>query len=134
MPNAKQYTDEQIALAICESKTQIEAANKLKMSRRQLYERLQNYEVQALIRAIRADNLKKRLAFLESAQESAIQTIINIMQSEESTNLEKLRAAALILESGRAARAEIAAADADAIGKLRNAEAAEHDRLHKFIF
>ena len=134
MANNKQYSDEQIALAICESCTRIEAANKLKISRRQLYDRLQSFEVQALIRTIRSDQLQKRLAMLESAQESAIQTITGIMQSDESTNTEKLKAAALILESGRLARAETAAADADAIGKLRNAQAAENDRLHRFIF
>lgn len=127
-------TDEEIALAICESRTRTEAAERLHMGTRQLYERLQSYEVQALIRAIRADQLQKRLAMLESAQESAIQTITAIMQDPESTNFEKLKAAGMILESGRLARAETAAADADAIGKLRNAEAAEADRLHKFIF
>ena len=75
MGNNRQFTDEQIALAICESCTRIEAANKLKISRRQLYDRLQSFEVQALIRTIRSDQLRKRLALLESAQESAIQTI-----------------------------------------------------------
>ena len=62
MSNKKQFTDEEIALAVCESRTKQDAASTLHMGTRQLYERLKSYEVQALIRAIRADQLQKRLA------------------------------------------------------------------------
>lgn len=121
-------TDEEIAVVLCECKTQAEAAAKLNISVRNLYDRLQSFELQSILAAIRADQLRSRLQVLEDTQENAVKVIYNLMVDEENTPTERLKAAALILETGRAARAELAAAESAAVGRLRNAGKQEFDR------
>lgn len=131
--NKKQIDDSDIIAAMLSSRTRQEAADKLHISARQLFERLKSYDLQASLSAHRADALRTRLQALEDAQQAAISVILDIMKSEDSTPTERLKAAALILDSGRAARAELAAADADAVGKQRGAERMdkEMDTQHK---
>lgn len=125
----KELSSEEIAVAIIESKTKKEAAEKLKITVRTLYDKLQSFEVQSVISVLRAEQLKARLNALEDSQEKAIKTICAIMESPESSAGDRLKAAAIILETGRAARAEIAAAEANAIGRLRNASREEQNRI-----
>ena len=121
MANKKQVSDAEIVAAMVTSRTRAEAAEKLKLDPRTLYERLKSYDVQASIAAHRADALRTQMQTLEDVQSNAVKMIYNVMVSDESTNAEKLKAAAMLLDYGRIARQEIAAADADAIGKQRGA-------------
>ena len=134
MANAKRYTDEDIINAVVTSPTKQAAADKIGISRRQLFERLQEFPIQAAIRAYRLDLLQSRLKALEDAQVQAIATITAIMQNDEASNTDRLRAASLILDHGRAARQEITQADENAIGKLRSAEQSEMSRKNEHLF
>ena len=121
MAKKSNLDSQQIALAVCESRTRAEAAERLKIAPRTLFDRLQDREVQAYITAFRADLVTSRLQALEDAQTEALQTVRSILQAEDTSASEKLKAAQLILETGRALRQDIAAADAQSAQLAREA-------------
>lgn len=121
MKNQKQVDDAAIISAVLSTRTRKEAAERLQMSERQLYERLKSYELQSQLAAARADALRIQVQSIQDAQSDAVRCILDIMKSNDSSVSERLRAAALILDIGKSARAELNAADADAVGKVRGA-------------
>lgn len=121
-------TNEEIAVCLLECKTQADAADRLNISTRTLYDRLQSFELQSILATIRADQLRSRLQAIDDAQAQAVQTICDIMNAKDSSTSDRLKAAALILESGRAARAELATAESAAVGRLRNARRCDRVR------
>lgn len=126
--NKRQIEDEEIAAALIQSRTKAEAAEKLNISARQLYARLKSYTLQALIQSLRADALRSQMQTLAEAQTEAAAVVIEIMRSEEATTHDRLKAAALILDAGRAARKELAELDAAAADRLQTCEADESTR------
>ena len=123
MANRTQIEDSEIVQALIESRTRKEASEMLGMSMRQLYERMRSAELQAMLADSRAAALRRRMEAIESAQNKAILTCVQIMDSKESSNQDKLRAAGIILEAGKTARAETVAFEISAAKQLRSAEA-----------
>lgn len=121
-------SDEEIALALLESRTRREAAEKLDMPQRTLYERMQSFHVQSILAVMRADQLRNRLAALDAAQQKAIEVITAIMDDEKANTSDRLKAALTVLDAGRAARQELDAAESNAVGRLRNARECERRR------
>lgn len=117
----KQVTNEEIALAVAESRTKKEAAQRCGLSARQLYERLLDRETAALVESLRADQLRGRLQALDDAQGAAIRCIVDIMQDAENAPETRLKAAISLLECGRAARAETSTLEARAAQAARDA-------------
>ena len=121
-------TDEEIALALIESKTRREAAEKLNMPTRTLYERMQSFTFQSILADMRAEQLKNRLQILNDAQNNAAATLYNIMMNEESSAGDRIRAAVAILDAGRAARQELQTLETDAVGRMRAARRLDRER------
>lgn len=121
-------SDESIAAALLECRTRAEAAEKLGISPRTLYDRMQSYSLQSILSVLRADQLKTRLKALETAEQTAIDTVISIMTDESANTGDRLKACGMILEAGRAARQEIGDADSLAVTRLRNAEKLDNER------
>lgn len=124
---------ETIAAAIMESSTRKEAAERLGVPVRTLYDYMKSFEVQAVVSSLRADQLRERMQTLEDAQRQAIETITGILKSDEATNGDKLKAAALILNAGAAARSEYKLTEESAVGKLRSAAKLECERNNEII-
>lgn len=124
----KQLTDEQIAAALLESKTRKEAAERLNITPRALYARMQSHELQAVLDVLRADRLRNKLEALDEAQAQAVQCLLAIMNNEQASAGDRLKAAQFILSAGTAARQELNAAEARAVGNLREAAKAEYIR------
>lgn len=128
--NRSSLDAQQIALAVVESRTKTEAAERLRITPRTLFDKLKSREVQALIASFRADSLQSRLAALEDAQTDALQTVRNILKSDETSAGEKLKAAQIILNTGRAARLDLEEAERAISEQLRAAsEVFEFDPL-----
>lgn len=125
---------ERIAAAIMESSTRAEAAKRLGVSDRTLYEYCKRFDVAAILHALRADQLRGRIQMLEEAQTQAVQTITDMLRSDDASNSDKLKAAALILQAGAAARSEYIKMDSDAVGRLRYANKLEAERTGKDDF
>lgn len=121
-------TDEEIALALIESKTRREAAEKLNMPTRTLYERMQSFAFQSILSDMRAEQLKNRLQILNDAQNNAAATLYNIMVNEECSAGDRIRAAVAILDAGRAARQELQTLETDAVGRMRAARRLDRER------
>lgn len=121
-------TDEEIALALIESKTRREAAEKLNMPTRTLYERMQSFAFQSILSDMRAEQLKNRLQILNDAQNNAAATLYNIMMNEENSAGDRIRAAVAILDAGRAARQELQTLETDAVGRMRAARRLDRER------
>lgn len=119
---------ETIAAALMESSTRKEAAQKLGVSDRTLYEWSKSFQVQAVLSALRADQLRGRMQILEDAQMQAIETITAMLKDDKASNADKIRAAQLILSAGSAARSEYFNTDTQAIGRLRNAQKLDDER------
>lgn len=121
----KQKTDEEIAAALLECSTKSEAAERLGIDRKTLYNRMQSHEVQAILSAMRADRLRSRLAALDAMHQKAIDTICGVLDSDTASNTDRLKAASMALNAERAARAELNAAECLTVERLRCAAADE---------
>lgn len=128
MAKTKQLDAETVAAAVFESRTKKEAAERLAISSRCLYDYLQNYEVQSILTALRADKARAWWDALDDLTACALDTLRETLESDESSRAEKLRAASIILDAGRIARQDAAAADMDAVGRLRYARQQEYER------
>lgn len=129
MSNRKQtISDEAIAAALIENRTRKDAAAALGMPVRTLFDRCQSFELLAMLDQLRADQLRSRLEALDAAQESAVRCLREIIENDEAPEFARIKAAAIILDAGRAARSELAAADARAASRAQNSERAEYDR------
>lgn len=128
MPNKKQLAPEAVAAAVYEARTKKAAAEALHVSERCLYDYLKSYEVQSILTAMRADAIRTRCAALDDLTALALDTLREVMSDRESSRAERLRAASIVLDAGRAARSEAAAADDTAAKRLRTASKKEAER------
>ena len=122
MPKTHQLDAVTVAAAVMECKTKKDAAERLAISERCLYDYLQRYDVQAILSARRADKARNTLAALDDLTGSALDTLRRILDSDDSTNSEKMRAASIVLDAGRTARRDLAEMDAAAFASIRNAK------------
>lgn len=134
MANKRQISDEVILNALLTSRTKGEAAKQAGCDVRTIFERLKDFEFSAQLAALRADQLRANLEKAENAQCEAIDVVLSIMQSDESSAGDKLKAAQILLSFGTAARQAITAAESAAVGQLRNARHCEANRLGEIIF
>lgn len=125
---------ETIAAAIMESATRKEAAQRLGVSDRSLYEYMKDFRVQAIVTALRADQLRQRMEALDESTKIAVQTLTDMLTSEEATNGDKLKAAQIILSAGAAARSSYTVTEAQAVNRLQNAQRLENERHGLYTF
>ena len=128
MAKTKQLDAETVAAAVFESRTKKEAAERLAISDRCLYDYLQSYEVQSILTAMRADRIRKWWEQLDDLTACALDALRDTLESEESSRAEKLRAASIVLDASRTARQDAAEAEQDAVGRLRYYRQQEFDR------
>lgn len=120
MPKTHQLDAVTVAAAVIECRTKKDAAERLAISERCLYDYLQRYEVQAILSARRADRARSMFAALDDLTGSALDTLRRILDSDDSTNSEKMRAASIVLDAGRTARRDIDEMDATVFQMIRN--------------
>ena len=122
MAKTKQLDAATVAAAVIESRTKKEAAERLAISDRCLYDYMKTHEVRALLSSFRADKMRNTFAALDDLTVSALDTLRAILDSDESTNAEKMRAASIVLDAGRIARRDLEELDSIAFSNMRNAK------------
>lgn len=94
---AKAITDEKIVAALVSSSTIAEAAGKVNMSIRSIYDRMAKTEFKALYEAARSDIVRTAVTKMNEKLTEAIETVSEIMNSEEANPAVRLQAAQTII-------------------------------------
>lgn len=92
-------SDEEIIAALFSSGTIKEAAAKIGLSDRAIYERMRAGDFQALYKAAKADLIRGAVISINRQLQAAIDTVIEIMQDQEANPAIRLQAAQTILNN-----------------------------------
>lgn len=97
MARAKKATDEQIIAALLSNGTIRAAAAAVGISERTLYDRMNDGDFQALYKAAKADLIRAAVFDISRQLQTAINTVVSIMQNEDNNPAIRLQAAQTIL-------------------------------------
>lgn len=97
MAKQRAVTDEEIIAALLSSGTIKEAAAAVGLTQRTLYERMTDGEFQVLYKSARADILRQAVHRLNAHTAAAINTIAEVMSSEDTNPAIRLQAANALL-------------------------------------
>lgn len=92
-------SNEEIIAALMSSRSIADAANKLGMSERSIYDKMTNKFFQMQYNAAKADFLRDALNNLKQRTNAAIDTIAELMEAQTSAPAIRLQAAKMILDS-----------------------------------
>lgn len=95
----KTVSDEEIIAALLTHGTQRAAAAAIGLDERTIYNRMQDGEFKALYKSAKADLIRKATVSIAKQLEAAINTIVDVMNDEESSPSTRLQAAQMILNN-----------------------------------
>lgn len=99
MAREKKATDEQIIAALLANGTLRAAAAAAGISERTIYDRMNNGDFQALYKAAKADLIRAAVFNLNNQLQTAIDTVVQVMQDENNNAAIRLQAAQTILNN-----------------------------------
>lgn len=119
---------QKVAAAIHSSRTRKEAAKKLGVSERVIYDYLKNYEVQAAMKLLRYEVYARTVSGAVDSVADALAALREIVTSDTATNPERIRAAGILLDFGRQSFRDVSAAESETLADMRGASEAEDER------